>query len=130
MIYKLSKNDIEVLKQVAGFGRSYGRGTKINRLEAGIRYNMEDDTKPESVNIMIVSDTGDWDDTDLADHASLAELQKNGFELDKNGHAELDFYVYASDGELVTNMSASFDAGGIIEANCGGRSWERPLSDV
>lgn len=121
MKYHLTNHDIQIIKEIAG--------RSITRIEAGIRFNMEDDTKPESVNILIVSDTGDWDETDLADHISLNELKKYGFDLDKNGEAELDFYLYNKD-ELVTNMSASFDTAGLVAAYNGGRSWERIRGDV
>ena len=108
---------------------SPGRTHRVTELRAGIRYNLNDDTKPQSVNIMVVSDTGDWDETDLFDTIELKDLKRVGFELDKDNYAELDFYVYNADG-LMYNMSANFDQFGIISANCGGREWERPPSDT
>jgi hypothetical protein len=125
MIYKLSKHDIEILKKISA---SPGRSNRVTEIRAGIRYNIEDDTKPQSVNIMVVSDTGDWDETDLFDTIDIKDLARYGFELDKDGYAELDFYVYSNDG-LMYNMSANFDQHGIISANRGSSEWERPLSD-
>lgn len=61
----------------------------------GIRYNTEDNAKPESGNVLLVtSNPADPTiDTDLADHVNWATFTR-GVEAAEGGRGIFDFYVY------------------------------------
>lgn len=77
-------------------------------IEIGIRHNLEVD-RGTSVNVMLVSDLVDWDDTDLYDRCGWSDLDY-GVPLTREGRAVVDFYVYEREwndhGDLLTNIQA------------------------
>lgn len=75
-------------------------------LSVGERYNLEDPNK-SSMNIYLVDQTPDWEESDLHDlHDFFAKV--GSIKLDPQGRACLDFYVYKNDRdrELLTNVQA------------------------
>lgn len=84
-------------------------------LRPGIRFNLEDASKPKSVNVLLVSDHPTWDDTDLHDHGEWKQDFRRGVPLTDAGRAEVDLYVYdATDTELMGNVQAEFDSAGLV----------------
>jgi hypothetical protein len=91
----------------------YQRGGSV-LLEPGIRFNTEQDGRPRSINIRLVSDHPDWDDTDLDDYAPWDAFRK-GVELRDGNDALVDFYVRElGDRELLGNVQAEFDSRGLV----------------
>lgn len=105
-IWKPSKAEKQAIRDYAAQCHGIAGGNGVT-LEIGKRYNIDGKTDVESINGNLVTDCPNWDDTDLADHVSWTEFC-NGVELDSNGMAKIDFYVYSKGryGELEGNIQA------------------------
>lgn len=109
--------------------RRNGNGARTVHIEPGIRYNTDHD-RGRSMNIALISDDPDWNDTDLDTTASWSDFRK-GFDLSTDGRAIIDFYLYeprfGDHGDLCCNLQAYFDAEGLhhIAADIEGTRWER-----
>jgi hypothetical protein len=79
------------------------------------------------LNIALLTDDEDWNDTDLFDFARWSDFCK-GFELAAGGRAIVDFYVTRTgkNGELEGNVTAYWHDGRMtrIEGTCAGVMWE------
>lgn len=75
-------------------------------LSVGERYNLEDPSK-SSMNVYLVDDTPDWEESDLRDLWDFF-TKIGSIPLDPQGRACVDFYVYKNDRdrELLTNVQA------------------------
>ncbi len=110
MNMKISKPDLaRIVRSINNLG---GRNAEAH---PGIRYNMDDADKPMSVNIALVSDHEDWDDTDLHKHGDWDDVFS--VPLSEDGRAIIDLYVYSNDSssfrELETNLVCFFDKDGL-----------------
>ena len=86
-------------------------GHKAVQLCPGERHNTETD-RGRNLNIALVSDHPDWDDTDLWSNANdWTKDFRGGVELTDDGRGIFDFYVYSLgyDGELETNVVAYYE---------------------
>lgn len=104
--YRITQADADAIRNVA----IRASGCRRIALEPGSRVNTSDHGRGYNVNIRLVSDEPDWNDTDLHDYISWAEFRK-GFDLTDDGRGLVDFYVYSlgHDGELITNVQAYFE---------------------
>jgi hypothetical protein len=112
-------------KRSAGCGRV--------RIEPGYRYNMNDPTRnegPDDLNIALLSDQPDWEDTDLADTTDWETFCKHGFQWAEGQRAIVDFYVYSTGdrGELETNVTAYWENGLMVrvDGTGNGTMWTVP----
>jgi hypothetical protein len=84
------------------------------RIEPGTRFNINGDSRVSHMNIALLSDDPDWNDTDLSETVPWAWFRK-GVELTSDGRAIVDFYVYeVTDwGDLRTNVTVYYAAGAV-----------------
>lgn len=81
-------------------------------LEVGKRVNLH--TGNISTNIAIITDDPDWEDTDLYECVDGSYFEK-GVELNKDGKAIIDFYLYSNpDEELISNLTVTYENDQII----------------
>jgi hypothetical protein len=111
MKYRPTAEDKRIIRDCA----QRSSGHKRVSLRIGERHNLEKDV-PRSTNIARVSDDPDWNDTDLYEHHDWAAFTK-GVELTDDGRGVFDFYVYSTgrDGELETNVWATYKDGKLVE---------------
>lgn len=132
--YKPTAEEVRIVRAAATKEGLRWGGTRRAFLEPGIRVNVEDENKPTSINLKLVTDHPTWDDTDLHDFGMWEDFVA-GFEVTESGEAEIDFYVSrvgrpgsgeAMDG-LVTNVQAIFDAEGLlcVESTMEPTLWKR-----
>jgi hypothetical protein len=99
------------------------RGSQVE-LQPGRRYNTQDSSAPESINIARVTreTNGGWDDTDLADHDDWTDF-KSGVILTEDGRATVDFYIYSLKGDsgLHGNVVVHYAGGKITSIEGFGR---------
>ena len=121
-IWKPTKAEVDAIKQAAA--REAGRvpvGAVI--LDPGMRYNTKDNGKNEGacqtprglLNIALVSDDPEWNDTDLNDYGAWADFRA-GVLLTEDGRAIIDFYIrrrFDEDKDLLGNVTVYY-AGGQI----------------
>ncbi len=121
--YKPTKAEVSIIRSVAyKLSRSCGNGTRGVHIEPGERFNLEDPSKPKSINLKLVTDHPTWDDTDLNQTVPWSWFS-NGFELSEKGEAEIDFYLYeklfGDHGDLCCNLQAQFDSRGLYRLDDG-----------
>lgn len=89
---------------------------KVAIIEAGERTNTQDGSVPRGINELLVSKTGEGDDTDLFQHVDWESFIQFGFPMAHGGNAEVDFYVYSTgeDGELETNVQGHWNGGKLV----------------
>lgn len=100
----------------------YGKAVK---LEPGRRYSQVDGSLSESMNVLLVDNSADWAESDLASTVDWQEFRK-GVELTVDGRAAVDFYCYDREG-LVSNIVVYFDNGVIHSKGASLRSPMRLL---
>lgn len=95
--------------------RSAGR--RAVRIEPGSRVSLE--TGDFALNVALISNDPDWENTDLHDFISWKFFRRDGFEFTADGRAIIDFYVYSvgKDGELETNVTAYWDDGVLVRVD-------------
>lgn len=83
-------------------------------IRPGLREHLEDETRESSMNILLVADNAaTWSDTDLADQRDWADFKK-GVPLNAEGRAIVDFYVYSTGEELLTNVTVYYATGKVV----------------
>jgi hypothetical protein len=84
------------------------------RLEPASRFNLE--TGATNVNIYLISDHEDWEDTDLNDHMPWSEFAATGIDLTPDNRGIVDVYVYSLGcwGELETNIQLVIEGGKLV----------------
>lgn len=111
MKYIPSKADCEAIKAAAA--REAGIKVGAVLLEPGWRCG----PRGESVNVALVSDDPEWNDTDLADYGSWSEFRK-GIDLTADGRGIVDFYIgrrFDIDHELQGNVTCYIKGGKLAE---------------
>ena len=107
MKYIPTKQDVDAIKKAASRESSPHVPLRSIILESGVRYNTESD-RGESINIALISEDADWNDTDLADMGYWDDFRK-GIELTADGRGIFDFYIRRRDpsgcGELHGNVT-------------------------
>lgn len=125
-VFKITSEQVAILKRCAS-AESVPHVPVTNMiLEPGERCNTEDHTKPCSMNIAMVSDDPEWNDTDLADYGLWTDFRK-GVELTPDGKAIVDFYIrkrkagYDDDGDLCGNVQIIVEGGVMVRVEAQGR---------
>jgi len=120
--YRPTSEDKRIIRDCA----KRSAGHKRVEICPGIRHNLEVD-RGHHMNIAMVSDHPDWDDTDLWDNANKWSDFTKGVELTGDGRGIFDFYVYSLGyhGELETNVVAYVEGGKLVrvEATMDGVMW-------
>lgn len=124
-IYRPTSEDKKIIRDCAI--RSAGK--KWIEMCPGMRHNIEDKYPGvRSLNIAMVSDHPDWNDTDLWDNAYKWSDFTKGVELTEKGRGIFDFYVYSRgrNGELETNVVAYVEDGKLVrvEGTMDGIMWK------
>lgn len=108
-----SRTDIRLIREYA----QKAARAHVVTLEMGIRLNTEDYNKPQSANVLLVTNNqaDPTADTDLADHVKWADFTK-GVEAAEGGRGRFDFYVYERGPyrDLITNVQAIYDGGRLV----------------
>lgn len=104
-IIKPTRQELKIIRDagIMAARREGGKGTI--KLEAGQRHALKAPFDRCSVNILLVDDSPDWDNSDLYTTVDWEDLKK-GFEAAPGGKAELDFYCYDCNYELCDNIQA------------------------
>lgn len=91
MKYIPTADEVALIKKAA----AKEGGLKLSRvlLEPAIRHNLESD-RGKSMNIAMVSDDPEWNDTDLFDYGYWSDFRK-GVDLTEDGRGIFDFYIRA-----------------------------------
>lgn len=113
MRWRPTPAEVKLIKQAAAREARIAFGSVI--LEPGYRYNTDDSTRPVSLNIALVSDNPDWEDTDLSDYGPWADF-RGGVDLTADGRAIVDFYIRKRNdswAELHGNISVTYAEGRI-----------------
>lgn len=121
MKFKITQDQVNMLKRCAqAEARKQGDEIAFHNLilEPGIRYNTSDDDRPHHMNIRIVSDDPQWNDTDLHDYGLWKDFRK-GIELTPAGSGEVDFYIRklrlsADDDYLFGNVQVMIENGELV----------------
>ena len=111
--WKIKPQEAIVILDAASRESGYSKSRIF--IEAGLRINT-DKPKAENINVALISDDPDWNDTDLADFVDFATVRK-GVTLTDNGTAIVDFYIYTKgdDGQLQSNITVHYSDGAIIK---------------
>lgn len=91
-------------------------GATLFKMEAGQRMSVAEDRtgmEEPSINILQIDKTADWEESDLYTTVYWEDVRKTGIPSD-DGRAVVDFYCYARDEGLITNMQAHFDNGKLV----------------
>lgn len=112
-IWKPTQAQCDLIRRAAA--REVDRTSRFSlTLRPGLRYNTERNVSPASMNIALISNEPDWDDTDLFDFSDWATFRK-GVPLTEDGRAIVDFYVRdRNEGELLSNISLDYAGGKIV----------------
>lgn len=112
-MHKPTREEKEIIRSCAARSAGYKRV----ELCPGTRHNTEQD-RGEHMNIALVSDDPDWNDTDLSDNSWSWRDFTKGVELTDDGRGVFDFYVYGPVGsyhkELQTNVVAYYKDGKLV----------------
>lgn len=114
--WKPTQAQVDLIKRAAAMESQPHVQLSAVILEPGWRCNTEEPTRPSSMNVALVSDQPDWNDTDLADYGEWASFRK-GVELTHDGRAIVDFYIRRrgdQDRELCGNVSVYYQGGRIV----------------
>lgn len=108
-----TRTDIRLIRECAERDASLA----VVTLELGLRHNTVDMTKPESGNVLLVTNhpVDPTIDTDLADYAPWATFTR-GYEAAEGGRGIFDFYVYerGPDRNCRTNVKAHYEGGKLV----------------
>ena len=118
MIYKPTKADIEIIKAAAARESVPRVSVGAVILEPGYRYNTKRQSL-ESINIALVSDDPEWNDTDLSDYGQWSEFRK-GILLTDDGRGIVDFYIRKRgdpDHELLGNVTIRIEGGRLVKVH-------------
>lgn len=111
-VWKPTAEEALMIKTAAAYEAGITVGAVL--LEVGIRFNTRRDTEPgRSINIALVSDDPDWNDTDLAEYAEWREFRA-GVPLTEDGRACVDFYIrrrFDAEGYLLGNVTLEYRDG-------------------
>jgi hypothetical protein len=116
--YKPTAEITKIIRQCAAREAMPSMAVSSVKLEPGWRCNLNA-TGPgerDSLNIAIVSDDPDWNDTDLAEHCEYKEFSK-GVELTEDGRGIFDFYIsnrHDESREICGNVIAYFEGGEMV----------------
>jgi hypothetical protein len=103
-------------------------GHKRVSISPGSRYNTEGKFEGNHLNIAMVTNEQDWDDTDLWSNAWKWSDFTKGVELTEDGRGIFDFYVYSlgHHGELETNVTAYYENKRLVrvDGTCDGTMWK------
>jgi hypothetical protein len=114
-VWKPTKAEIAVIKRAAASESAPSVPLAKLLLEPGERRNLDDASIPPSINIALVSKTGDdGNDTDLHTHVEWTDFTK-GVPLTKDGRAIVDFYItdVTRDAGLCGNVTVHYEDGRI-----------------
>lgn len=125
MKHKPTKEEARIIRECAERSAGYARV----EICPGTRINIEKDNSETHMNIAMVSDHPDWDDTDLFSNAFTWSDFTRGVELTDDGRGIFDFYVYGPMGhhkELQTNVTAYYERGRLVrvDGTCNGTMWQ------
>lgn len=124
MLWKPTPSERRIIRDCA----SRSAGMRSVKIEVGERYLIEA-VNLTSINIRLLSNDPDWNDTDLYQSLPWSEFVR-GVPLTDDGRALVDFYVYSPGeyGELKTNVQACYEHGALqwVEGTCNGRIYEKP----
>lgn len=128
MKYIPTQADCDALKAAAAREARLAPGMVL--LEPGLRFGPIK-THAHHMNIALVSDDPQWNDTDLADYGTWSDFRK-GLELTEDGRGTVDFYLrtrFDPHGELHGNVSCTIVAGHLAEIHdAGGKVlWSRAV---
>lgn len=116
MLWKPTAAECKAIKEAAARSAVPRVSVAAVLLEPGIRHNIDSD-RGTSINIALVSDDPEFNDTDLHDHGSWAEFRR-GVPLNAQGKAVVDFYTRRRNdewGDLLGNVTVWYEAGkGIV----------------
>ena len=118
MNYKPTKADIEIIKAAAAMESVPRVSVGAVLLEPGYRHNTKRPS-PESINIALVSDDPEWNDTDLSDYGQWSEFRK-GIPLTADGRGIVDFYIRRRGDqyqELHGNITIRIEGGRLVKVH-------------
>lgn len=129
--YIPTPEDVAAIKAAASRESVPHVGLRSILLEPGIRHNTESD-RGQSINIALVSDDPDWNDTDLVECGYWSEFRK-GIELTAAGRGIVDFYIRRRDpsgyGELHGNVTVEIANGKLSRIYGYGNASDYPLPE-
>lgn len=125
--YVPTREEIALIRRLA----EKSAGCSPVKIEPGIRCSLSG-REGKNMNIALISDDPDFNDTDLFDKRDWKAFTK-GFELTADGRGIVDFYVYnrnrgaVDEGSLETNVTCWFDRDGLVRvtATGNGEMWVR-----
>ena len=119
-IWKPTARECELIKQAASRescpGVSFGRIALEPGIRTGPKWAEAGLIERGELNILLVTDDPDWNDTDLYDYGSWKWFRK-GVALTSDGKAALDFYIrdkFDEDKELCGNVEVYYADGRIV----------------
>src|SRR5690606_33304696 len=100
--WKPTQEECDLIREAAR--REGPRRTIV--MEVGCRFNVEREDLGSNINIRLLSDHPEWDDTDLSETEPWSTFRK-GVQLTEQGEAIVDFYIYemTRDRWLLGNVS-------------------------
>lgn len=113
MKYRPTAEEKSIIRECAKKSAGY----KAVELCPGTRHNTEQE-RGIHMNIALVTDDPEWNDTDLYDNAYKWSDFTKGVELTEGGRGIFDFYVYGPLGyhkELQTNVTAYYEGGRLVK---------------
>lgn len=112
IMQKPSQADIKVINTLARqLVRKLGGHGSID-IRVGVKCNISKGLENTNMNILLVTDDPDWNDTDFYDTIDFSWFIR-GFETTTDGRGLFDFYLYDDEG-LVCNMQTEFDVKGLV----------------
>src|SRR4051812_36964984 len=90
--YIPTAEDVKRIKEAAAREAVPGLSVSQVLLEPGLRVGVSNRTELPHMNVRLVSDDPDWNDTDLDDYGTWADFRK-GVELTPDGRGLIDFYI-------------------------------------
>lgn len=126
-IWKPTQAQCDLIRRAAA--REAGATSRFSlKLEPGRRWNIDTKTGPIEMNIALISDHPNWDDTDLYDLGSWKDFRA-GVPLTEDGRAIVDFYISprVEGRDLHGNVTVYFEGGKIARIH--GYPGEYPVEE-